>query len=156
MTAWELKLNEDPTEGLYVAAFFSEESTAKIATWMQANGIPNPVSRSSLHTTIVYSRQPVPGFEENSHIEVEVDMSFSNLEVWDTAQGKTLVWHYFSPYLQTRFEEAMSMGATYDFEEYKSHITLSYDIGTFDMTGIRPPTFPITIEGEYAEVRYFP
>lgn len=152
MTPWLLEEASQPTEGLYVAAFFSEESTKVVGDWIAKHQIPNPVAPSSLHVTIVYSRVPVPDFEENSHVEITVDNTYSTLEVWNTPSGKTLVLRLDCPYLELRFREAMMAGATYDFEEYNPHITLSYDIGDFDISALPKFNSPLVIEGEYMEI----
>jgi hypothetical protein len=145
-------LTPQPQEGLYVAAFFSEETNQAISDYLTTNNIPNPVAGASLHTTIVYSKVPVEGYEPQHSLEIPVNTTYSKLEVWETQTGTNcLVWSFFSPYLHIRFEEAMAAGATYDFDEYKPHITLSYDIGDFDWRLLPKPTFPIVIAGEYAE-----
>lgn len=138
--------------GLYCAAFFDDATTARIGEYLRTHKVPNPVAEPSLHTTIVYSRVPVRGFEAIHTLNVEVNTTYSNLEIWETAQGNTLVLHYFSPYLFIRFQDAMSHGATYDFEEYKPHVTLSYDVGPdFDLKSLPPINFPLIISGEYME-----
>lgn len=145
-------LREEHQEGLYVAAFFSDETNNLLAGYCSKNNIPNSVPAPSLHTTIVYSRVPVLGFEPNHTLEVPVNTTYAKLDVWETQAGpKCLVLHFFSPYLHIRFQEAMSLGATYDFDEYKPHVTLSYDIGDLDHTKLPAITFPLVIAGEYSE-----
>jgi hypothetical protein len=145
-------MTPQPQEGLYVAAYFSDNTNRQLATYIEANKIPNPVAASSLHTTIVYSRVPVDGYEAAHTLNVEVNTSYARLEAWDTSGGtKCLVLCYFSPYLHIRFEEAIASGATYDFDEYKPHVTLSYDIGDFDWQSLPQLSFPLIIAGEYCE-----
>jgi len=140
------------SEGLYMTAFFDEETNKRLADYIKTNGIPNPVASSSFHTTIVYSRVPVPGFEPHHTLEVPVNTRFSKIECWDTNSGRTLVLKFFSPYLHFRFQEAIAAGATYDYDEYKPHITLSYDIGDdFAWEDLPAIEFPLTIIGEYSE-----
>ncbi len=141
-----------PREGLYVAAMFDADTQRNVDAWLKRQNVPNAVAGASLHTTIVYSRVPVQ-FEPKHTVDVEINTAYSNLEVWDTNSGHTLVLHFFSPYLHIRFHEAMAAGATYDFDEYKPHVTLSYDVGPdFDLTTLEPIDFPLNIIGEYSEV----
>lgn len=139
-------------QGLYVAAFFSNETNKNITDYTRKHNIPNPVSENSLHTTIVYSRSPVE-FEPIHSVDAIADTEFSRLECWDLQSGgRCLVWVYDSAYLHLRFVEAIKAGATYDFDEYKPHITLSYDVpDTFDVSSLPTPNFPIEIVGEYSE-----
>jgi hypothetical protein len=139
-------------QGLYLAAFFSDETTQRIEEYLIGNKIPNSVARSSLHTTIVYSRAPVE-MEPIHTIDVLIPASNCHLEIWDTPSGRTLVLKFFSPYFLIRFNEAMALGASYDYDEYKPHISLSYDVGP-DFTIDHLPTidFDINVVGEYSEV----
>jgi hypothetical protein len=139
--------------GLYVAAYFSDETNQNIAKYLSDNKIPNPIKSPGFHTTIVYSKVPVADFEPNHSIGIEVDTTGSTIEGWDVPSGtRCLVWHYESNYLHLRFQEAMMAGATYDFDEYKPHISLSYDIGDdFDVSTLPVPNFPIYLMGEYSE-----
>jgi hypothetical protein len=45
----------------------------------------------------------------------------------------------------------MEKGATYDFPDYKCHITLSYDIGDLTVDDLHKPDFPIILDHEYKE-----
>lgn len=151
MTDLSFMNEEKALPGLYVAAFFSEETNEKLGAWMRENNIQDPVAEASLHTTIVHSRVPVV-FEPNHTLDIKVDTRTAQLEIWDTPSGRTLVLHYFSPYLHIRFFEAMAAGATYDYDEYKPHVSLSYDVGpdfTIDM--VSPIDFSLVIAGEYSE-----
>ena len=139
--------------GLYVAAFFDEESNNKLAEYMRVNNIPEPVNTASLHTTIVYSKVPVPNFEPNHSVDIDVDTTHATFECWEMRNGaRCLVLKYFSPYLHFRFQEAMQDGAMYDFDEYKPHVSLSYEMpADFDVSTLPPLGFPLKIVGEYSE-----
>jgi hypothetical protein len=139
--------------GLYVAAFFDEETNNNIAEYMRINKIPAPVNTASLHTTIVYSTVPVPNFEPNHSVDIDIDTTHATFECWEMRNGsRCLVLKYFSPYLQFRFTEAMKNGAMYDFDEYKPHISLSYEIPEeFDVSLLPKIDFQLKIVGEYSE-----
>jgi len=79
-------------------------------------------------------------------------------EVWDSQPdddghvAKCLVMCYDCPELVKRHEELMEEhGATYDFDDYKPHITFSYDVA--DMNPKDLPKFDgkIEIVEEYGE-----
>jgi hypothetical protein len=69
-------LVDQPQEGLYVAAFFSEQTTYLISDYLERNHIPNPVAESSLHTTIVYSKVPVRDFEAVHTLDIAVNTQY--------------------------------------------------------------------------------
>jgi hypothetical protein len=144
--------NDSTPTGLYVAAFFSDETNQNLTKYLKDNNIPNPIVSPGFHTTIVYSRVPVNTFEPNHSVDIKINPDAS-LEAWDMQNGmKCLVLCYRSLYLDLRFQEAMAQGATYDFDEYKPHISLSYDLPPdFDVSALPLPEFPIHIIGEYAE-----
>jgi hypothetical protein len=138
--------------GLYVAVKFQQETIDNIVEFQLKNNIPNPVPPEDLHSTIVYSRVNIE-WTPVSNINLRVNTDTSVLETWDTRSGSScLVWHYYSPFQHQRFKEAMSHGATYDFPEYKCHITLSYDCGDITADSINKPDFPILLDREYLEV----
>jgi hypothetical protein len=135
--------------GLYVCVKFKPETIDQIVGFQKANGIPNPVEANDLHSTIVYSRKRII-WTPNTRINLRVNTDSSLLETWDTGSDKKcLVWHYNSPYQHRRFNEAIAAGATYDFPEYKCHITLSYDCDDFALN--IKPNFPILLDTEYME-----
>lgn len=137
--------------GIYVAVKFKQETLDNIAEYQRRNNIPNPVPVEELHSTVVYSHTNIDWFPAES-INLKVNTDSSVLETWETKSGKTcLVWHYYSSYQHKRFEEAMAKGATYDFPEYKCHITLSYDAGDYDAESLHKPDFPILLDHEIVE-----
>jgi len=142
----------EASPGLYVAVKFQQETIDNIVAFQTKNNIPNPVPSEDLHSTIVYSRVPIEWIPEG-HINLRVNTDASVLETWETRGGSScLVWHYYSPFQHKRFKDAMELGATYDFPEYKCHITLSYDCGDVTAEAINKPDFPILLDHEYVEV----
>lgn len=146
-------MTDEMKSGLYVAAFFSDKTNQHLAQYIADNNIPNPVTSQSFHTTIVYSRVPVDDFEANHSADVTISSQNVFLEAWDVANNKQcLVLRFPSNYLELRFAEAMAAGATYDFDEYKAHVSLSYDLPVdFDIRALPVINFPIHIIGEYSE-----
>jgi hypothetical protein len=137
--------------GIYVAVKFKKETLDKIDEYQRRNNIPNPVPKEDLHSTIVYSRANIDWIPEE-RINLKVNTDTSVLETWDTRGGsRCLVWHYYSSFQHKRFDEAMAKGATYDFPEYKCHITLSYDVGDFNSDDLHKPDFPILLDYEIVE-----
>lgn len=134
-------------QGLYSSVRPDGTSAAALVGWCAFNGVPNAVPPEDLHATIIYSRQPVRGYQP-SDAAVTVDAASFRLGILD---GKLLVLHFASPDLEARHAAARALGATWDFPSYQPHITLSTDIGSFDWVTLKPPQFPISLGDEKVE-----
>lgn len=142
--------SEENTQGTYLAASFDQATKDSISRYCEIANVPNPVPGDSLHCTIVYSRTAID-IHPNFDCSFE-SVSVSGLELWPVKNGKNvLVLTLTSPYLHSRFNEAIGMGATYDYDEYKPHMTLSYDAGDFDIDEAPPLMFDIGFDCEYVE-----
>ena len=119
-----VKPKKDP--GVYMSVKFDQTSNDALAGVQKMLKVKNAVSADKLHATVVYSRKTVDLFPMDGLSEIARLIGF---EVWDTKYGKTVVGKLESDYLNTRFKDAMDMGATYDYDDYKPHVTLAYDGG---------------------------
>lgn len=153
-------LKEEKKEGLYAAVRFSTDTVDRIVKFASETGIPNLLKVEDFHSTLAYSRKPVAEFTPISQLnEIGIPSSF---EIWESPPNafkpeKTfcLVLKYDSDYMHKRFNEIMSMGATYDYDEYKPHLTFSYDVGADFKVENLPPVKQLgklNIVGEYSEV----
>lgn len=137
--------------GIYMCANFDQASHEAIKKVQKTMGLENPVQPHKLHCTIVYSRKTVDLFPAS---DISERAAIVDVEKWDTKYGSTIVGILESEYLHERFKDAMDAGATYDFDDYKPHVTLAYDSGIESIEGVkRLLTFPVelTIIGETAE-----
>ncbi len=82
----------------------------------------------------------------------------TNLEVWPSQpdeNGETsnvLVQCFDCPDLEKRHTDLMGEhDAQYDFDEYKPHITLSYNVGDASAEDFEPFNRPINVVSEYSE-----
>lgn len=133
--------------GLYVAAKFSELTLDALEKLQRSLKVPNPVPREKLHTTIVYSRINVPYKVASGSFEIAQS---GKLTIFETQSGaNALVFELESDYLAARHNYAKALGATYDFPDYRPHITLSYDVGPLTYKGSHD--VPVILDREYAE-----
>lgn len=134
--------------GTYLGARYNQKSKDKIQEVLK--DIPGAISPEKLHSTIIFSRNPV-------YIVPHKDISWkavgTKLEVWLDAvtESNILVLILDSEDLVNRYDEIMgSTAATYDYEEYIPHITLAYDvISEFNLPSFEP--MELTIIEEYVE-----
>lgn len=153
---------EPETKGTYAAVKFDEATQDAIVKYIEDNDIPNGLSKSKLHTTLLYSRKYCPNYEPAGDIDPAWVGKPTKLEVWeskgklrDEPTTRCLVLKFNCPEMDERHKELMAEhDATYDFPEYKTHVTLSYDIGVMDESKLPSPTDAIgdlTIVEEYGE-----
>ena len=116
-------------KGIYVAVKYKESAKKQIEDFITKNNIKNPVDVDKLHSTIIYSTKYDNIVELGDMMQVPVEIF--KFEVWKTQGGKSaLVGKLFAPALIKRHLELMSNhDLTYDYPEYKPHITISYDVG---------------------------
>ena len=134
--------------GSYMGIKFTPETQIKIKNWCDKFNISNPVLGEDLHTTIMYSTKYIN--VENKKYTLYIDPKTYSLEIF----GKNiLVLRYETSTLSNRWKELIDMGATYDFDEFKIHMTLSYEFrgGKRKLRKLKIPTFPLILEREYVE-----
>lgn len=152
------KLMEQKNKGTYAGVHFDKNTTDRIKAFIEANNIPNAAPSDKLHTTVLYSRKYLPNYEPAG----DVNMTGKPLkfEKWLTQaddkgyRASALVLTYVCPELVNRHKELMKEhDATFDYDEFKPHITLSYDIGReFDTKKLDPKDIgDLNIINEYGE-----
>lgn len=129
----ETRITKLGKDGTYIAVRFNRATQNKLRALTKALGIPNEktVPREKLHCTVVYSRKPFKDFTIKGKMEEPIVTEPDKLEIFKTQSGASaLVLRFHSKELDERhnyFNE--EHGATYDYDEYKQHVTLSYDVG---------------------------
>lgn len=151
-----------PTEkGTYAAVRFSAETKDAIAKYIADNDLPNPLGKDKMHCTLLYSRKHCPDYKPAGKIKPAWTGTPTKLEVFesrgklrDEEPKRCLVLRFECKELVARHELLMEeYDATYDFPEYKPHVTLSYDIGDLDETKLPDVSTigELTIDEEYGE-----
>lgn len=135
-------------KGTYVAAKFTEQTLDSIQELQTKLRLLNPVKREDLHTTICYSRTVVPFVP---HEQIQHIGTASKLEIWDTDKGPALIMLLDSDYLHSRHTYSKALGATYDFPDYKPHVTLSYNLGVQKVDLLDALNIDIEMSREYVE-----
>lgn len=154
-------LMEQQERGTYAGVKFSPDTVARIKAYIKDNNIPNPLRSEKFHTTLVYSRKYIPEYEPAGKYPEPMIGTPVRLDVWKTKPtdgsepSNCLVMEYDCPELTARHEELMAEhGATHDYPEYRTHVSLSYSIGDLDyktLPDIIEGIGPIEIVEEYGE-----
>lgn len=145
-------------QGTYAAVTFDPLTLRDLVILQDMLGIPNKLDPEKFHSTLLYSRVPLPRYVPFGTFEISPtsDTNVFDLKVFKTAGGKSaLVLAYTSEFLENRHKELMELhGATWDHPSFIPHITLSYDIGDMDIK-LGPISFlserRIVMGSEYSE-----
>ena len=144
----EMKLEEVAAKkGTYAGVRFSNETLENLAKYIEDNDIPDP--HRDFHCTLLFSRKVLPKYDP---IEYNKPLTgkCKGFELFN--EGKALVLRFDCPELVKRHKELMDEHkATYDYDEYLPHVTLSYDASKVDVDELPKPKFPIVITKEYKE-----
>lgn len=150
---WILEGKSDP-EGTFVGARLSDESAKKIVKFIKDNNIPDPVDKKDLHVTLIYSRKYLPKFKPRKQLEDD-DIMLAEPTGFDLygEEKHALVIELSSPDLHDRHNQIMKEHkATYDFDVYKPHLTLSYECVGFDASSLQLGDLgPLEFSYEYEE-----
>lgn len=153
---------DKPEPGTYAAVTFSQATVDDILRYIKTNNIPNAISPEKMHCTVLYSRKYCPDYVPMGTIDPPWVGTPTGLEVWesrgknrDEDPSRCLVMKFTCDELTKRHNQLMKEhNATYDFPEYKTHITLSYNIGDMDIANLPSvnDTIPVVeIVEEYGE-----
>jgi hypothetical protein len=149
----------EPKKGTYAGVRYSPESIEAVQTFLKEHSIPNPVADDKIHTTLLYSRKFLPNYEPKGKLAKPMQAKFHQYDVWKTSpQDETqekwncLVMKLKCPELEALHKQYMDEHkATYDYPVYTPHVTLSYNIGDYDITKLPNFTAPLHITEEYGE-----
>lgn len=130
-------------DGTYVSLEMSPQSRALLDNFVEMNlGLSERVDSKTYHITVIYSRTPVPSAENLLHMQTSlpVEAQAMGYEVFPTKNdGHCLVMRVICPYATRLNANLANEGATSDYDEYKAHITIAYDI----KEKIDPHTLPV-------------
>lgn len=148
-------------DGTYAGVNFSKQTVDKLQQYIKENDIPNGLTADKMHCTVLYSRKYLPNYQPQGKIDPPFEGKPTKLEKWETQpdeNGKTsqcLVMRFNCPQLVERHKHLMQEhDAMFDFDEYRPHATLSYDVGDMDvadLSNVADTVDSVVIEEEYGE-----
>lgn len=147
-------------DGTYAAVTFDEGTVDSLLAFCKENGVPSPLGANDFHTTLVYSRNFLKDIVINPVINPPWNATVVEFELWESKPNSykehtthCLVMKLDCPELVDRFNFIMdNYDATYDFDEYIPHVTLSYDAGEdFNVAGLQWDKGPLVIVSEYSD-----
>lgn len=143
MNIASLKQYAKHKDGTYVSLEMSEESRALLDNFVEMNlGLTERVDPKTYHITIIYSRTPVPSAEFllDRNTSLPVEAMATGYEIFPTKNdGNCLVMRLVCPYATRLNSQLTKEGATSDYSEYKTHLTIAYNM----TQEVDPHTLPV-------------
>lgn len=117
-------------DGTYVSMDLTNDCKAMLDNFVEMNlGLTERVDQSTYHITIIYSRSPVPTAENSAGLTTETTARVVGYEVFPTkSDGKCLVMRLHFPFAEFLNRKLTDEGATSDYNHYKAHMTIAYDM----------------------------
>ena len=135
-------------DGTYVALEMNEHSRDLLDHFCEMNlGLTERLSKDQYHTTVIYSRTPVP-HADNLPKDTSASGHATGYDVFPLKDGgKCLVLRVHLPEAEHLNDYLNGHGATSDYSDYKPHVTICYDYkGHDDVTKLPVPPFPFTYD----------
>jgi len=141
-------LVEKKLPGTYAGVRFDDDTLQAFEDYVSDNEIPKP--NHNWHATLLYSNKNLPNYTP-----IKYDKPFNGkatgFDLFDTDKS-VLVLKFSCPNLEKRHKELMDEhNATWDYDEYIPHVTLSYDGKDIDISKLPKFEKPIRVIGEYHE-----
>ncbi len=117
------------SRGIFSAVKFDKKTTQKIVEFQKINNIRSPIKNSDLHTTIIFSPDKyILDYPVKKHLDIKAKII--GFDKWRMNNGNyCLVALLDCNFLNERFEKlSKKYGIENPYDEYKPHVTLSYDI----------------------------
>lgn len=123
-------------------------NAAVIKRWAKAQGFDTVLD--NLHVTVIHSRTPVDWIkmgDDGAKVEIEE----GGPRLMETF-GEAIVLQFASYRLRWRNEQARNLGASFDYEEYQPHITITYKKPAgLDLSKVEPYQGEIILGPEHFE-----
>lgn len=118
--------------------------------WAKDQGFKEVVNGDDIHVTIAYSREPVDTNKRKADTK-EIKVGKGKRSVETLGNEGAVVLFFESPYLKQSWDELIEIGASWDYKEYRPHITVSYITKDLDLKSIVPFDGPLEFYGEVYE-----
>jgi hypothetical protein len=147
----QLLAQNDEPGGLYGAVRFSEATKKNLVEYCNKYVGEGCVPADKLHATVVYSRRPV-NYKPLGELAEPVVIPPSKYQLGLLGDTDCLVLLFQSAWLTNRHMAARNLGASYDYQEYRPHVTLHYACPKHIHPAQLPlPDFPLEIVEEYTK-----
>ena len=137
-------------EGVYGSFKLTQASAMGVADWIIDSEIIEPIDTQDLHITTTYSKVD-PKREILPSNKTNITLNYKEFSI--ATYGRALVLEVTSDELEEIHKLAIDAGASYDYDTYKPHITISYNAKANDniLPLLFPPNFNLILSHEEVE-----
>lgn len=140
------------SEGVAKPLYASRPVTnaADIIAWAKSQGFKQTLPADDMHVTVAYSSQPLDGSKAGKSTP-SVSIEGGKRTVEPLGDGGAIVLKFSSDEMQQRWKQYREAGASWDYEGYTPHVTLTYDAEGLDLSKVTPYDGPINLGPEKQE-----
>lgn len=118
-------------------------NTAAIIDWANSQGISSTVTPEEMHVTIAYSRNAIDwmkaGESWDGDEKGQMRVKPGGVRIVEPLGDKGAVVLFFtSDNLTWRHVQIKNAGASWDYEDYQPHLTITYDGAALDLSNVEP------------------
>lgn len=107
-----------------------------VISWAKGQGFKTTLQPEDLHVTVAFSRQPVDWFElPNTVREIRIPAGGPRF-IQPLGDEGAVVLRFKSDALQARHAQILEHGASWDFDSFKPHMTITLDSGDLDLSTV--------------------
>jgi N12 class adenine-specific DNA methylase len=135
---------------LYASRPLMPASAEAIRAWAASQGFKSTLPAADMHVTVAYSREPVDGAavpDDAGNLVVPT----GKRTVEPLGDKGAVVLKFASPALQARWKQYRDAGASWDYESYNPHVTITYEGAGVDLAKVQPFTGTIELAAETQE-----
>ena len=107
--------------------------------WAEEQGFPKTIEEDQFHVTIAFSREKFDWSEIKPETKVMTVAGGKRLVEPLGDQG-AIVLKFKSEFLPKRWKELRDAGASWDYEGYTPHVTITYKCSDIDLSKVKPFT----------------
>jgi hypothetical protein len=123
-----------------------------IIEWAKSQGFKTTLSPDDMHVTLAYSRVPIDWVTAYDDMSAPIRVVGGERKVEILGDKGAVVLRFDCDELFDRWQSFMDVGASWDYEGYHPHITLTYDIGDVDLENLESYDGPIVLGEELFSV----
>lgn len=121
-----------------------------IIDWAVSQGFKSTLPASDLHVTVAYSRDAMDGSAVPAGAK-SLTVAAGKRTVEPLGDEGAVVLKFASDDMQARWKQYRDAGASWDYESYTPHITITYDGKGVDLSKVKPYAGPIELGPEKQE-----
>lgn len=141
------KASSSQTRTLYVSRRLLNEGAVR--AWAASQGFESALPAGDMHVTVAYSKEPVNWSAiEPDRDALAVQGGARSVHQFD---GGAVVLTLESPELQRRWQELRDAGASWDYPDYRPHVTITYSGVPADLSAVEPYRGPLIFGPEEME-----